>query len=198
VNRKASIQLSVNFLVILIISIVILGLGFVLVNRMVGTGDDKITQMDDRLRVQIENLLVRENRLVAIPTVEKNINRGKGDFFGIGVMNLEIEKQFFKVNLTFHEAYRKNGEIMNIVLSTPSQTPNSWIKLVEKEPFEIKGRDKYVFSAGIQVPKQNVIQGLYVFNVSVTNGTNNNIVDCFDNYNDCYDKSIHKLYVLVN
>jgi hypothetical protein len=190
--KKASIQLSVNFLVVLIISIIILGLGFFLVNSMADKGSKSIFEMDQKFKNNLEQLLVRENRLVAIPIVEREIDRGKGNFFGIGVMNLDLISQTFKINVTFHEAYNKRtGNTL-----TNTDNIDSWIRNIEKEK-EIKPHDKYAFSVGFAVPR-NVQTGLYIFNVSITNSTSTPADDCFSNYLECYDKSLHKLYVIVN
>lgn len=189
-NKKAAIELSVNFLVIMLISIIIIILGFVLVNRVISSGTNEMFKVDDRLRAQIEDLLIRENRLVAIPIVEKSIDRGRGDFFGIGVMNLELYPQNFSVNVTFDKAFnRRTGSEL-----TGTSNINDWIVL--EDMVKIQARERYVFSVGFQVPR-NVQDGLYIFNVSITNSTNIPESHC-ENHLNCYDKSIHKLYLLIN
>lgn len=194
-NRKAGIQISINFLVVMMISIVIIGLGLVLINRMVGSGGDQISSMDDRLRTQIEDLLVRENRLVAIPIVEKEFDRGTGDFFGIGVMNLQLQTVNFSVNVTFDRAFHRiTGNDITGQLSGLNNASN-WVLLFDGVK-DIRARDKYVFTVGFQVPR-TALPGLYIYNVSVTNSTNTPAPDCIDNHLNCYDGSIHKLYVKV-
>ena len=193
-NRKAGIQISVNFLVVMIISIVIISLGFVLINRMVGTGGNEITDMDSRLRLEIERILDSENKLVAIPTVQKTIERRTGDYFGIGVKNLELTSQKFRLNVTFHEAYdSRTGEILGV---TDQGLINKWITQVE-EVVDIRARDQFAYTVIFSVPN-GAQQGEYVFNVSITNSTNGDPAsDCFNDYMNCYDNSIHKLYVRV-
>lgn len=172
----------------MIISVVIISLGFVLINRMVGTGGNEITRIDDRLREEIERIFDSENKLVAIPTVQKTIERRSADYFGIGVKNLELTNQTFRLNVTFHEAYdSRTGIEFN-----PTLSPNNWITQVE-EVVDIRARDQYAYTVIFSVPN-GAQQGNYVFNVSVTKDSAD---DCFDNYMNCYDHSIHKLYVRV-
>lgn len=195
-NRTAGIQISINFLVVMMISIVIIGLGLVLINRMVGSGGDQISSMDDRLRTQIEDLLVRENRLVAIPIVEKEFDRGTGDFFGIGVMNLQLQTVNFSVNVTFDRAFHRiTGNDITDLADAILPSPSNWVLLFDGVK-DIRARDKYVFTVGFQVPR-TALPGLYIYNVSVTNSTTTPASDCIDNHLNCYDGSIHKLYVKV-
>ena len=190
-KKYASIHLSVNFIVILIISILIIGFGFVLVNNLVFISKENVNRMNERFEIELKNSLMRENKLISIPFVEKEFRRGNGDFFAIGVMNLETYVQNFKIDIRFDKAYERfSGDIIEI-------DALDWVRYIETNNIKINPLEQFVFEIAFFVPK-DAKSGTYVYDISITNSEENPINDCFDNHLNCYDNSIHKLYLIVN
>ena len=85
-NKKA-IQLSINFLVIIIISIVMLSSGILIIKKYFKTADEIQLQLDEQTINDIGNLLDSGNQ-VAIQLNKKTIPAGESAIFGIGVINI--------------------------------------------------------------------------------------------------------------
>ncbi|MBN1376815.1 hypothetical protein JW949_00595 [Candidatus Woesearchaeota archaeon] len=92
-NKKAAIQLSANFIIILIIGIVLLGMGFYIFNRVFQEGMDLNREISSETDRQIRNILDSGDR-VAIAVNEKKVSGDYSDFW-IGIRNIyDTEKTF--------------------------------------------------------------------------------------------------------
>ena len=105
-NRKAAVELSVNFLVILIICIVILASSIYITKKFFTHAVNIKDIYDERTEKEIERLL-DDGSKVAVPFDKKTIGNGEFDSFGIGIMNVlntgakndfEISNCHFKKN----------------------------------------------------------------------------------------------------
>lgn len=186
-NKKASIQISVNFLVVIIISIIIMGFGFVLVKKMVSGGEDNIENIDSRLKEQTERMMLRDGSLVTIPIIQKEIRRGKLDTFAVGILNVKGSQVDFNLDVKFDDAFTFQGN--------PITDDDNYIEVIDSfysSGIEIENNAVEVLTVPIKV-NENAPSGEYIFNVYVGAGSSCNNDDPFD----CYDGSIHKIYVKV-
>ena len=85
-GKKGAISLSVNIMVILIISIFILGLGISFLAKLMGTGETVKDQLDAETERQLEQLLVKQGDKVALPLNKITLHRGQDHIFGVGVL----------------------------------------------------------------------------------------------------------------
>lgn len=85
-NKKA-IELSINFIVILILSIVIMSSSFILVRQFFGKATEMKAKLDSDTETQIRGLLVSGQR-VAIPLHTKEAKIGEFVTFGVGISNI--------------------------------------------------------------------------------------------------------------
>src|SRR3989338_3797599 len=86
-NTKGAIELSMNMLVMIIISIVILAGGMVLLYKFIGGAEDIKSQLDTRTDSELERLLVDQGKQVALPLHTATVTRGGSYVFGIGILN---------------------------------------------------------------------------------------------------------------
>ncbi|HIH37473.1 hypothetical protein J4460_08505 [Candidatus Woesearchaeota archaeon] len=84
--NKRGIELSVNFLVMLILAIVVFGFGIKLVYSMFSSSMNKIESLDQNSEQQIMSML-SSGKKVAIPIYKKTTVRGKPVVFGVGIYN---------------------------------------------------------------------------------------------------------------
>src|SRR3989344_7314307 len=89
--NKRGIELSVNFLVVLIISIAVIAFGIRFVYNIVGE-TKKLEQISgDQLDAKIENLICADEDKVCIGKDIKKIPRGKVDVFGLKILNTDFQ-----------------------------------------------------------------------------------------------------------
>lgn len=156
---KKSIELSMNFLVIIIITIVIFGFGVYFISSLSSQAADitKLTLKD--LDDKISDLACDRTSRVCISPDTKTIPRNKYDFFGIKIVNV-INDENFNVKVTQSITVNKNGNtISGSTLKINPQDRN----------IQIKKNEGQKIGVGIGVPK-NAVSGTYIFNVEIKNG----------------------------
>ena len=156
--NKKSVELSLNFIVILIISIIIFGFGVMFIKKLSSQATElqEITtaELDDR----IGNLVCEGSDRVCIGIDRKTIKRTKFDVFGLKIINI-LDSQNF-----------------DIAVSRP--TPSGYTKTKHEVPSDsliwnpksrsvfIEKNEEKIIGIGIQIPA-NAVSGTYIFNVNI-------------------------------
>lgn len=204
-NKKAAIELSVNFLVIIIICIVVFGFSIYIIKRFFTHAETIRMTYDERTEKEIERLLDDGSR-VAIPFDEKTIYNGEFKTFGIGIMNtLNIaERNNFRITISFDKAYDKNDvklcDIRNHDTGNCGE-PGTWLQTTAAVggtvglffDKKIKNNEQEKFLLGVDV--KNAPSGTYIFNLNVTYLNETDPEPTKWNFVQ-YD-TLHKLYVDV-
>jgi len=176
--KKAAIQISMSFLIMLIISIVIFTMGIFFINKFFTKAEGIKLVFDEKTSAEIERLLDDGSR-VAIPFDKKTIRNGNFDTFGVGVLNMEdISPANFKVKVRFNKAVRDSDTICERSYNPPQALgqfcgdPNVWLRTskgqgtvengVEIER-NIKKYDQTKFLIGVAV--KDAPQATYIFDV---------------------------------
>lgn len=175
-SRKAAIQLSANFLVIIIISIVVFGMGIYLVRRFVDVSEEKIFVMDQQMQDEIEGLL-DDGSKVAIPFDHKTIPNRQYGKFGVGLLNvIDRETADFKITVSFSKAFDGTLTVCDTTAISPQSCPggydpDAWLRSASQAegPLVItKTLRKYEqekFLIGVEV--RDAEKGSYLFDVNV-------------------------------
>lgn len=157
-NNKG-IELSINFLVVIIISIVMLGLGILLIRNFFGTVEEIRTELDAQTDSELTTLL-QEGQMVAIARTRKTIEPGKAGIYGLGILNIYKEKKTFEINIESPTPAGYDSQNQGI-----NQDTSTWLlyqKTITLEPAE-QGK------IGIRVePSKGITKGEYIFNVEIT------------------------------
>ena len=143
--NKKGIELSVNFLVVIIISIDIIGFSVYILTTVVGRAGELSRMTQEDLNKRIETLQC--TGIVCFAVNYKEIKRGEFDIFGLKIFNTGAEAEF-----SLDIAPVKPGL---------SFVPESG------ETFRIGGNEEKRIGIGIEVPK-NATSGIYIFNIGVT------------------------------
>ena len=85
--KKGALGLSVETLVIIIISLVILSAGITLIYQFISGAEDIKAQLDQKTQEELDRLLVTQGKKVALPMHVATIRRGESHVFGIGILN---------------------------------------------------------------------------------------------------------------
>ena len=165
-NKKA-IELSLNFIVILIISIVLFGFGVLFIRKLssqaVELQDITITELDEK----IGSLVCEGSDRVCIGIDKKIIKPSKFDVFGLKIINI-LDNQHFEI------VVKPANPIGYTKLKQPIQTSGSFHGLLIAPPiYSEPGRDVVIdkneeksIGIGIQVPA-NAVSGTYIFDVTI-------------------------------
>ncbi|MBU0628678.1 MAG: hypothetical protein KKC75_05780 [Nanoarchaeota archaeon] len=178
-NKKAGFELSVNFIVILIICIVIFGFSIGILKKFFSHAETIKMTYDERTEQEIERLLDDGSR-VAIPFDKKTIGNGEFKTFGIGILNtLNIgSSNEFQVNVRFNKAFNKGNDVLCSVdppTSGSCGSPDTWLQTsttangidysgvtLQKT---VKNNEQEKFLLGVSV--KGAPAGTYVFDLTV-------------------------------
>ncbi len=152
--KKGAIDLSVNFLVVIIIAIVILALSMVLFSDVFFKVQEADVELNQQYKDEIWRLL-DSGGLVVAPLNTQTVPRGEVAKFGVGVRNIQ-NTQEFKIKVS-----PQNVSGCNAL--------NDWLRIA-RPTRTIEANTQDIFAIGVAVP-DDAKPCTYVFNVVIN--TNN-------------------------
>ena len=186
-SRKAAVELSMNFMVIIILGIVILSMGIYFAARAFNAANKVAYSLDKQTEQHIWDLLDTGDPVVA-PIYSADTLRGKTAVFWIGVRNIEYDSNFI---VLIEDHVNVGGECdsstLKVLLTAESDMHKTAVK-------KLKANTKDTFAIPITVPNTAKKNCEYAFNVKVYR--------CPEDTPDCLDPridygSVQKLYVVV-
>ena len=169
--NKKGIEMSISFLVTIIIAITIFIFGIRFIYNLSGEATELEGLTTEQLDQRIGELLCESSERVCIGIDKRKITRGKFDVFGVKITNIKEGRNFeININPASPAGYSRNND--------PISTSGIKMKYSGDNVF-IKRNDEENIGIGVEVPA-DTLAGTYIFNVKV----------------QPYD-SLHKLYVEV-
>lgn len=164
--KKGAIELSVNFLVIIIISIVIFGFGVYFISTLSSKATDLTRMTTTELDQKIADLVCEGYDRVCIGTEKKTIAKKNFDVFGIRIFNVMPTQDF---DITVTPPVDKLGiryDKTPIPLTSSQLIVNPGSRSVN-----IGQNEERNIGIGVQVPP-NAVPGIYILNVEIKIGSN--------------------------
>jgi hypothetical protein len=194
-RQKKAIELSMNFLVVIIIGIIVFAGSLALVKKFFFYANKYQDQIDKDTQAEIEKLLENGER-VAIPIDKKSGKIGDGLVFGLGIYNVLRSGDQFNVSVRFKRAYDIGDNSFFIDTSTDANggdyIDSNWHFFKDPLTYKIENNEyllipiKILIGANSDDELITHTNAVYIFDVNVTapNG-------------ELYDGKIHKIYVEV-
>jgi len=198
-NNKG-MEIAINQIVILIIGIVILGMGFTLVSKIMNAGDNLLEGIDDRTEQQLEKSLSGDH-VVEIPLSTKKMMANEMKMFYIGIYNdpLVTGNTFngkFEVIISFNKAINSRGLPINNL--NKEEITKKTLLLIDSGTiadganginYEIKVPDDDfgIVSLGFNPKLMKLGRGQYFFNVCVCKD------NCNPQINSCDASTVNSL-----
>ena len=154
---KKGIELSLNFLVTLIIALTIFTFGIKFISDFTKEATELESLTTEQLDKRIENLVCDTDK-VCIGINRKTIQKGEFDVFGIRIINI-LETQEFNINAKVIKIIKNNEEIID------SNNLNK-INLKHRKNFIIEKNNEENLGIGIEVAK-DAVSGTYIIDVEV-------------------------------
>ncbi len=162
-HKKGAIELSVNMLVVIIISLVILGGGIAFLYKLIAGAEDIRKDLDRRTEEELRRLLVEEGKTVALPFRQATIEREESHVFGLGILNIGGSGEQFQIQVQLAKVIDRQGEDITSEVST--EEAESWALYI-KEPLLIKENEHHSEGISFSIPRTALI-GQYLFEVRV-------------------------------
>ncbi|MBL7054691.1 hypothetical protein ISS05_02950 [Candidatus Woesearchaeota archaeon] len=164
-NKKA-IELSINFLVILVISLTIFGFGIkFLYDLFQGANDLEDLTFED-IDNQIAELMCGGNERVCLPNNHLTIKRGEFEPVGMKIINMidTSTSTTFSVTVTHGSFIDENGVSTQGTFTNVDCVPSCSSGTARTE--SIKNNEERDFGVGINV-ETGAVSGTYIFDVKV-------------------------------
>lgn len=155
---KKAVELSLNFIVILIISITIFGFGVRFISKLSSQATELQEITTSELDERIANLVCDSSDRVCVGVDRKTIKRTKFDVFGVKIVNI-LESQSFDITVArpVPSGYTKSkAEIQTDNLAWNPKSRSVFIEKNEEKNLGI----------GVQVPA-DIVSGTYIFDVKI-------------------------------
>ncbi len=157
-QKKGAIGLSMNVLVVIIISLVVFGMGVTMLYSFIGGASDIKDKLDAKTSEELERLLVNQGKMVALPFHVADIERDDMHIFGIGIMNIGGVGEEFYIQITLSNAYNEDDEdITELVKAGITE----WF-LFNDEAINIQEGGHVKENIAVTVPKE-ALKGQYIF-----------------------------------
>ena len=179
IMKKGTLNLSIEIIVIVIISMVILTSGIVLLYKFMNQAEEIKDDLDQRTEEELERLLVDQGKQVALPFYSANLYPGDSKVFGLGILSLEGND--FKINIELSRATSKEGNLLydpeppeELIVK---QDVEKWLLYPYKD--EVLGMEENEHQKiGILVKvSKEAAKGEYIFNVKVLKSPFNPVTD---------------------
>lgn len=181
-KNKKGFEISINFIVMVILSLVMLGVGFYFAKQIFVQTIEIGDQLDFQTKQQLESKLRDPAALVAIGINKKEIKRGGHEAFGLGVANRDKEDGsfYYEAQCSLAKNKDKDGNVVEglIVCGEPTEEVvtccNKWVmgnpgyspNTKKTEIDELKPNEFKLATVFFNIDKR-AESGQYVYNVQV-------------------------------
>ena len=176
IKSKKAIELSLTFLVTIILAVVVMAFGVRFLYSLASEATELDRTSTEQLDKRFAEISCVSNDKVCIGIIRKVMRKGKTDAFGLKIINIDAASEF-KVEVSPSKAFDKqNNEIANNINFKYNNNQMTIEKNEEKS-----------LGIGFEVPK-DAVSGTYVFDIAVKHKVNDEFVQ--------YDE-LQKIYVEV-
>jgi len=155
---KKGIELSINFLVTIIIALTIFGFGVKFIYNLASEATELESLTTSELDKRIGDLLCESTDKVCIGIDKKVIQKGNFDVFGIKIINIQ--------DVTDFEITVDRPDIPGYTLNNNPITEDELIWNPKSRTERLEREEERELGLGISVPK-NAQSGTYIFDVRV-------------------------------
>lgn len=184
IKQKRAVELSVNFIVMLVLGLAIFSVGMYIATQVFFKARDQAKILDDDIKFAIENDLRDSSEEVTIGLIRRSVERAGNDVFGVGIANREETVTTYKIDVSFAVYEQEEGSGSSdpmydkIIFPTKDSEVLNQITII---PHEIE-----VMDLPFTVPKDTP-SGSYAYNVRVLKKLDNGQVG-----------KLQKIYIDVN
>ena len=108
--NKKGIELSINFIVMLIIALVVFGMGIKLFTMFFAEAENIKDDLDEQTKKELQAKMMSSPDQVVVYPTSLTIQKGKADIIGVGILN--IGTGTFTLTSVFQNCYDRDGEAM--------------------------------------------------------------------------------------
>lgn len=117
-NRTASLELSLNVLVTIMVSMVLMGMAFFIFFSLFDQGEQKIEETIARTQNELQRSIANGEKFFVLDS-NQEARAGKNALVAVGVVNTLAPQAFFRVSLSCKGRVAPNGQQMPCGIADP-------------------------------------------------------------------------------
>ena len=157
-NKRASLEISIQAIVIVVLAMTLLGLGLGFIRGMFKNIQGTTEDVTDTVKQRILDDLITGDKKVSFPKTEVVIDKGGSQILTIGVRNKKDESLRYKIK--FNPVSDPSGSPFNI--DTPS-----WFQYAKDQEYTLPAAEPAVRNIRLSVPT-SVASGSYFLTFDIT------------------------------
>ena len=165
--KKQAVELSINFFVIIMISLVVFAIGLVFLRKIIFNTEPLIFNINQEIDKKLRNMLMGNQRVAVYPSMIE-LHRGKKQIIGVGILNTDALKTQFILNVRCKSFVHLDG----VEVACPANALNI---VYDSSNFEVKNNKKVTMGVAVQV-ERGAEKGTYL--LEVTACSSNVITSC--------------------
>lgn len=154
-NKKASMELSIRTIVVVVLAMTLLGLGLGFIRSMFGDISGLSTDVSAQVREKILDDLITGDKKVAFPKTEIEIDKGKSEMLTVGVRNKEDDILYY--TLAFNPVSGPGGI---------TSFGDDWFQYDTSRVYQLSSAESEVRNVRLSIPK-SIQSGSYFFTFDV-------------------------------
>ena len=151
-NKKASLEISIQAIVIIVLAMTILGLGLGFVKNLFAGIGKTTEQVSEQVRQQLTDQLISGDRKVAFPTTEVTIQKGGSEIFPIGIRNKKPGTLDYNINFIAKSGPTPGSGGAQIEEFTDPTILDSWFQYSKQSSYSLAASETRIFIVKINVP----------------------------------------------
>jgi len=156
--RKKAQELSINFFVMLIITVVVFGFALAFAYKFFGKSAELQARIDQRTESELQTLISSQGMKVAVYPTQIEATPGKPQTLGVGILNILGQKKTFTVSMACTKYINTSSASLNC--------PSTSIKSVIQPSIDIENNKEGIVGGVISVDN-SASAGTYIFDINV-------------------------------
>ena len=169
-NKRASLEISIQAIVIVVLAMTILGLGLGFVRGLFKNITSTTEDVTEQVRQKILDDLITGDKRISFPKTEVSIERGGSTILSIGVRNKNNQELKYKLKFCAVSAPDATGT--SIVPTNDCNKFASWFQYDTTQVYKLTPSDSTIRNIKVIVPSGGTVAtGSYFFTFEVTDDT---------------------------
>lgn len=166
---KKGVELSINFIVMIIISLVVFGMGLMFIKKILAGAEHTQEAYYQRYESEIQDIVCSSNDIVCIPQETRDYSKGVYPSYAVIITNSYGSEKSFKIEINFNSAHKiDNTKLCGSTDQDKCGNPTLWLSydtgnIIIKNNGEAK--------KAIALVVKGAMSGTYIFDVTVSMNT---------------------------
>ena len=151
-NKKASLEISIQAIVIIVLAMTILGLGLGFVKNLFAGIGKTTEQVSEQVRQQLTDQLISGDRKIAFPTTEVAIQKGSSEIFPIGIRNKKPGLLQYTIQFIAKSGPVAGSGGAQIAEFGDPNILNEWFQYSKQDSYDLAASETRILTVKINVP----------------------------------------------